>query len=72
MQTAARGAVRVFAGCVRSSQGGGSKSVIADSTVARGGSSKRQGRISLQSDVGKLWEQNVWCLAKFGDFGILA
>ena len=43
VQTAARGAVCVFAGCVRSSQEGGSKSVLADSTVARGGSSKRQG-----------------------------
>ena len=36
----------MFAGCVRSSQGGGSKSVLADSTVARGGSRKRQGNSS--------------------------
>ena len=35
-----------FAGCVQSSQGGGSKSVLADSTIARGGSTKRQGNSS--------------------------
>jgi len=26
----------------------------------------------LQSDVGKVWGKNGWCIAKFGDFGILA
>jgi len=26
----------------------------------------------LQSDVGNVWEQNGWFLAKFGDFCILA
>ena len=57
MQTAARGAVCVFAGCVRSSQEGGSKSVLADNTVARGGSSKRQVNSStLELSAGSVLE----------------